>query len=55
MEELAETYPTTVFPEAVGLRETDRQRLVDYGEMGFNRFRLLAKHRHDRHKRACFR
>ena len=36
MEELAETYPTTVFPEAVGLRETDRQRLVDYGEMVFN-------------------
>ncbi|MCH8893285.1 MAG: cytochrome P450 [Chloroflexi bacterium] len=36
VEELAETYPTTVFPDAVGLRETDRRRLVDYGEMVFN-------------------
>ena len=36
VEELAETYPTTVFPEAVGLRETDRRRLVDYGEMVFS-------------------
>ena len=35
VEDLAETYPTTVFPEAVGLRETDRRRLVDYGEMVF--------------------
>jgi len=36
VEELAETYPTTVFPNAVGLREGDRRRLVDYGEMVFN-------------------
>ena len=36
VEELAETYPTTVFPNAVGLQESDRQRLVDYGEMVFN-------------------
>ncbi len=36
VEELAETYPTTVFPEAVGLRESDRRRLVDYGEMVFS-------------------
>ena len=34
--ELAETYPTTVFPKAVGLRETDRRNLVDYGAMVFN-------------------
>ena len=36
VEELAETYPTTVFPEAVGLGESDRQCLIDYGEMVFN-------------------
>ena len=36
VEELAETYPTTVFPQAVGLREIDRRKLVDYGEMVFN-------------------
>ena len=36
VEDLAETYPTKVFPEAVGLGETDRRRLVDYGEMVFN-------------------
>ena len=36
VEELAETYPTTVFPEAVGLQQIDRRRLVDYGEMVFN-------------------
>ncbi|GAB3672260.1 cytochrome P450 [Salinisphaera aquimarina] len=34
--ELAETFPTTVFPEAVGMRETDRDRLLDYGSMVFN-------------------
>ena len=34
--ELAETFSTTVFPEAVGLGETDRRRLVDYGEMVFS-------------------
>ena len=36
VEALAETYPTTVFPRAVGLQQTDRRRLVDYGEMVFN-------------------
>ncbi|MBL4667033.1 MAG: cytochrome P450, partial [Sneathiella sp.] len=34
--ELAEAYPTTVFPAAVGLRNTDSRRLVDYGAMVFN-------------------
>ena len=34
--ELAEAFPTTVFPAAVGLRDTDRRRLVDYGAMVFN-------------------
>ena len=34
--ELAEAFPTSVFPQAVGLRETDRRRLVDYGGMVFN-------------------
>jgi hypothetical protein len=36
VEDLAETYPTRVFPRAVGLKETDRRRLVDYGAMVFN-------------------
>ena len=36
VEELAETFPTTVFPDAVGLREGDRRRLVDYGAMVFS-------------------
>ena len=36
VEELAETYPTTVFPDAVGLQEIDRRRLIDYGDMVFN-------------------
>ena len=36
VEELAETYPTTVFPNAVGLQEGDRRKLVDYGDMVFN-------------------
>ena len=36
VEALAETYPTTVFPRAVGLQQIDRRRLVDYGEMVFN-------------------
>lgn len=36
VQELAETFPTTVFPDAVGLRQSDRQRLVDYGEMVFS-------------------
>lgn len=36
VEDLAETYPTTVFPKAVGLREANRRFLVDYGAMVFN-------------------
>lgn len=36
VEAFAETYPTRVFPKAVGLKETDRRRLVDYGAMVFN-------------------
>ena len=35
VEELAETYSTTVFPDAVGFQGGDR-RLVDYGDMVFN-------------------
>ena len=34
--DLAEAYPTTVFPQAVGLAGIDRQALVDYGSMVFN-------------------
>jgi len=34
--ELAEVYPTTVFPAAVGLQETDTRLLLDYGTMIFN-------------------
>ena len=36
VEELTETFTTAVFPDAVGLRESDRRRLVDYGEMVFS-------------------
>ncbi|MGB7183280.1 MAG: cytochrome P450 [Burkholderiaceae bacterium] len=34
--ELAETFPTRVFPKAVGLKQSDRRKLVDYGAMVFN-------------------
>jgi cytochrome P450 len=34
--ELAEAFPTSVFPQAVGLGDTDRRRLIDYGGMVFN-------------------
>lgn len=34
--DLAEVYPTTVFPAAVGFSNSDRRRLVDYGAMVFN-------------------
>ena len=34
--DLARVFPTTVFPEAVGMRENDPDRLVDYGSMVFN-------------------
>lgn len=33
---LAETFPTTVFPKAMGLLTVDRQVLIDYGAMVFN-------------------
>ncbi len=33
---LAETFPTTVFPKAMGLLTVDRQVLIDYGSMVFN-------------------
>lgn len=34
--DLAEAYPTNVFPAAVGFETSDRRRLVDYGAMVFN-------------------
>lgn len=34
--DLAETFPCEVFPKAVGLRETNRRHLVDYGAFVFN-------------------
>lgn len=34
--DLAEAFPTTVFPAAVGMKESDARRLVDYGAMVFN-------------------
>jgi len=34
--DLAERFPTTVFPPAVGLKEIDPRRLLDYGAMVFN-------------------
>lgn len=34
--DLAEVFPTTVFPAAVGLKARDSRRLIDYGAMVFN-------------------
>lgn len=34
--DLAEAFPTSVLPRAVGLREPDPRRLIDYGAMVFN-------------------
>lgn len=34
--EIAETFPTTVFPRAVGMRDVDPRRLIDYGALVFN-------------------
>jgi len=34
--DLAEAYPVSVFPDAVGLGQSDRRRLIDYGAMVFN-------------------
>lgn len=34
--ELAEVFPVTVFPKAIGLREINKRALVDYGGIAFN-------------------
>ena len=34
--DLAEVFPTRVFPRAVGLKDPDTRKLVDYGAMVFN-------------------
>lgn len=34
--DLAEAFPTSVFPRAVGIREPDTRKLIDYGAMVFN-------------------
>lgn len=34
--DLAEAFPVAVFPKAVGMVDSDRRRLVDYGAMVFN-------------------
>lgn len=34
--DLAERYPTTVFPKAVGMKDSNARYLVDYGAMVFN-------------------
>lgn len=34
--DLAEAYPTTVFPKAIGMKQADPRKLVDYGSMVFN-------------------
>jgi len=36
VEDLAEAYPISVFPDAIGLREADKRCLIDYGAMVFN-------------------
>lgn len=36
IQDLAEAFPTSVFPKAVGIREPDARKLVDYGAMVFN-------------------
>ena len=45
VEDLAETYSTSVFPKAVGLKEKDRRCLVDYGAMVFNALGPDNEHR----------
>lgn len=34
--DLAEAFPTSVFPQAVGIKEPDARKLIDYGAMVFN-------------------
>lgn len=36
VQDLAEAFPTVVFPRAVGMKDSDRRALVDYGAMVFN-------------------
>lgn len=36
VEAIAEAFPTSVFPRAVGIKEPDARKLVDYGAMVFN-------------------
>lgn len=36
VKDLAEAYPTTVFPRALGMKQADARKLVDYGSMVFN-------------------
>jgi len=36
VEDLAEAFPISVFPRAVGFRQPDKRRLIDYGAMVFN-------------------
>lgn len=36
VENLAEVFPTNVFPRAAGLKDTDRRLLIDYGATVFN-------------------
>lgn len=36
VEDAAEAYPISVFPDAVGLRKADKRCLIDYGAMVFN-------------------
>lgn len=36
VQDLAEAFPTSVFPKAVGLKSPDARRLIDYGAMVFN-------------------
>jgi len=36
VEDMAEAYPISVFPAAMGLRHADKRRLIDYGAMVFN-------------------
>ena len=36
VQDLAEAFPTSVFPRAVGIREPDARKLIDYGAMVFN-------------------
>jgi len=36
--ELAETYPLSVFPDALGVAEQGRENLLPYGDMAFNAF-----------------